>query len=90
MGKFSMRDDIELKETSLGGGSFLWDTDVYTCIIDMAYFDRSVGGAHSLNLTLMMMQTVNNLSRLYGLPTERKKFTMSIKRMKKIIYLVTH
>jgi|TARA_B100000929_G_scaffold269978_1_gene239859 hypothetical protein len=53
MGKFSMRDDIELKETSLGGGSFLWDTDVYTCIIDMAYFDQSVGGAHSLNLTLM-------------------------------------
>ena len=53
MGKFSMRDDIELKETSLGGGSFLWDSNVYKCIVDMAYFDKSAGGAHSLNLTLL-------------------------------------
>ena len=53
MGKFSMRDDIELKETSLGGGSFLWDSNVYKCIVDMAYFDQSAGGAHSLNLTLL-------------------------------------
>ena len=53
MGKFSMHDDIELKETSLGGGSFLWDTNVYKCIVDMAYFDQSAGGAHSLNLTLL-------------------------------------
>ena len=53
MGKFSMRDDIELKETSLGGGSFLWDSNVYRCIVDMAYFDKSTGGAHSLNLTLL-------------------------------------
>ena len=53
MGKFSMHDDIELKETSLGGGSFLWDSNVYKCIVDMAYFDKSAGGAHSLNLTLL-------------------------------------
>jgi hypothetical protein len=53
MGKFSMRDDIELKETSLGGGSFLWDSNVYRCIIDMAYFDQSAKGAHALNLTLL-------------------------------------
>ena len=53
MGKFSMRDDIELKETSLGGGSFLWDSNVYKCIVDMAYFDKSAGGANSLNLTLL-------------------------------------
>ena len=53
MGKFSMRNDIELKETSLGGGSFLWDSNVYKCIVDMAYFDKSAGGAHSLNLTLL-------------------------------------
>ena len=53
MGKFSMRDDIKLKETSLGGGSYLWDSNVYTTTVDMAYFDQSQGGAHSLNLTLL-------------------------------------
>jgi len=53
MGKFSMHDDIKMKETSLGGGSFLWDSGVYKTIVDMAYFDRSQGGAHSLNVTLL-------------------------------------
>jgi hypothetical protein len=53
MGKFSMHDDIKLKETSLGGGSYLWDSGVYKAIIDMAYFDQSKGGAHSLNVTLL-------------------------------------
>jgi len=53
MGKFSMHDDIKLKETSLGGGSYLWDSGVYKTIIDMAYFDQSKGGAHSLNVTLL-------------------------------------
>ena len=53
MGKFSMHDDIKMKETSLGGGSFLWDSGVYKTIIDMAYFDQSKGGAHSLNVTLL-------------------------------------
>ena len=53
MGKFSMRNDIELKETSLGGGSYLWDSGVYKTIVDMAYFDQSKGGAHSLNVTLL-------------------------------------
>ena len=53
MGKFSMHDDIKLKETSLGGGSYLWDSGVYATIVDMAYFDQSKGGAHSLNVTLL-------------------------------------
>ena len=53
MGKFSMHDDIKLKETSLGGGSYLWDSGVYKTIVDMAYFDQSKGGAHSLNVTLL-------------------------------------
>ena len=53
MGKFSMHDDIKMKETSLGGGSFLWDSGVYKTIVDMAYFDQSKGGAHSLNVTLL-------------------------------------
>ena len=48
-----MHDDIKLKETSLGGGSYLWDSGVYKAIIDMAYFDQSKGGAHSLNVTLL-------------------------------------
>jgi len=53
MGKFSMRDDIKLTETSMGGGSFLWDSGVYECTVDMAYFDVSQGGANSLNLTIL-------------------------------------
>ena len=48
-----MHDDIKLKETSLGGGSYLWDSGVYKTIVDMAYFDQSKGGAHSLNVTLL-------------------------------------
>ena len=53
MGKFSMHDDIKLKDTSLGGGSYLWDSGVHKTILDMAYFDQSKGGAHSLNVTLL-------------------------------------
>lgn len=36
----------------LGGGSYLLDTDAYTMAIDMAYIDKSKGGAMSLNLVL--------------------------------------
>ena len=53
MGRFKMHDDIKLEETSMGGGSFLWDSGVYDCVIDMAYFDKSQGGAESLNITLL-------------------------------------
>jgi len=53
MSNLSMQTDVQVEELSTGGGSFLWDTGIYDCVVDMAYFDVSKGGARSLNLTLL-------------------------------------
>jgi hypothetical protein len=37
----------------MGGGSFLWESGIYNCVIDMAYLDKSQAGAESLNITLL-------------------------------------
>lgn len=44
-----MDDDIELEGDSLGG-SYLLESDAYNFVIDMAYFDKSEGGATSINM----------------------------------------
>jgi hypothetical protein len=41
MSNLSMQDDVKVEELSTGGGSFLWDTGIYDCVVDMAYFDKS-------------------------------------------------
>lgn len=44
--------DVEKGNTDTLGGSFTKDTGLYPCAIDMAYLDKSQGGALSLNLHL--------------------------------------
>lgn len=53
MSNLSMQDDVQVEELSTSGGSFLWDTGIYDCVVDMAYFDKSKGGARSLNVTVL-------------------------------------
>ena len=53
MGNLSMPKDMEFEELSSGGGSFLWETGIYDCVVDMVYFDKSKGGARSLNITVV-------------------------------------
>jgi len=53
MSNLSMQEDVKVEELSTGGGSFLWDTGIYDCVVDMAYFDKSKAGARSLNITLL-------------------------------------
>ena len=49
----SLDKDVKLEQARLGGGSFLWESGVYDCVVDMAYLDKTSGGANSLVLTLM-------------------------------------
>jgi hypothetical protein len=49
----SLAKDVKMDEDSLGGGSFIWESDVYDCVVDMAYLSESKGGATALNLTLL-------------------------------------
>jgi hypothetical protein len=53
MGNLSMPKGMEFEELSSGGGSFLWETGIYDCVVDMVYFDKSKGGARSLNITVL-------------------------------------
>jgi hypothetical protein len=74
MSNLKMPEGIKIEELSSGGGSFLWDTGIYDCVVDMAYFDKSKGGARSLNITLLndegkkLKQTVYLTNRA-GSPT---------------------
>ena len=52
-GNLKIDDDVKLDEDTLGGGSFLWESGVYDCVVDMAYLDESKGGAMGLHLTLL-------------------------------------
>jgi len=45
-------DAIEHEGDSLGGGGYIVNTDAYKLAIDMAYFDKSKGGALSFNVVL--------------------------------------
>lgn len=45
------QQDIQ-EETDFLGGSRFFETGIYDFVIDMAYYDKSKGGAGSLNLTL--------------------------------------
>jgi len=53
MSNLSMPEGVKIEELSSGGGSFLWETGIYDCVVDMAYFDVSKGGARSLNVTMI-------------------------------------
>lgn len=50
---FKMQDDVEIEGASLGGGSFLWESGIYDCVVDMAYVETSKGGAQGIDLTLL-------------------------------------
>jgi len=45
-------DAIEHEGDSLGGGGYIVATDTYSLAVDMAYFDKSKGGALSFNVVL--------------------------------------
>jgi hypothetical protein len=49
----SLAKGVKMDEDSLGGGSFVWESDIYDCVVDMAYLSESKGGATFLNLTLL-------------------------------------
>lgn len=51
--------DAKKPADRVGGGGYVWDSNVYDCVIDMAYADQSAGGALGINITL-----VNNDRRL--------------------------
>jgi len=47
-------DDVKLDEDTLGGGgSFIWESGVYDCVVDMAYLSESKGEALGLTVTLL-------------------------------------
>jgi hypothetical protein len=45
-------DELEDEKDSLGGGSYTVNTDTYKLAADMAYFDKSKGGALSFNIVM--------------------------------------
>lgn len=49
----SKKDDIKKDADSTGRSSYLWESGIYDCQIDMAYIEESRGGALGLHLTLV-------------------------------------
>ncbi len=49
-GNLTNDDSIKAEGDSLGGGKFLAESGIYDGTIEMAYADKSSGGAHSVNL----------------------------------------
>jgi len=41
------------KEVDRIGGSYVWESGIYDCVVDMAYLEESAGGALGLHLTLV-------------------------------------
>lgn len=52
LSKFEEGTGVEEEKDVLGGGGFIVPTDVYDCVIDLAYLSQSEGGANALNVVL--------------------------------------
>jgi len=56
--------DVEsTDEDTLGGGSFILDTGLYPMVVNMAYLDKSAGGAMNINLHLKKADGGNQVFR---------------------------
>jgi hypothetical protein len=58
-------DESIAEDTDFIGGNSALESDIYTFVIDMAYIDKSSGGAMSLNLHLKTMQGQNLKQTIY-------------------------
>lgn len=56
-------DVEETNEDTLGGGSFIQDTGLYPMLVDLAYLDKSRGGAMNINLHLKKADGGNQVFR---------------------------
>jgi len=83
--------DVETtNEDTLGGGGFIRDSGLYPMSVDVAYLDKSTGGALSLNLHLRVIDGDNRLVKetLYltsGDTKGNKNFYINKKTGKKIL-----